>query len=430
MLDAAPPDQDLVKILERLSVVGRRISGTARSVLVQAETNKGTTYNGSVGVTTRDGRYMYLPVLTENFNLDPEEAVRYTASSGLDALRSLYRERIHRQNDLDYGLFGKPVVTSGVTHALHMAGRLFLDPGDTLIVHDPYWENYDLMFGELTGAHISTYPLVDSQERFNVSGLRAAMEAAPAGSAVLINFPNNPTGFAPDRAAMAEIVEILHETSAAGSQLTPVIIDEAGYGYFFEPDVCRESLFSLLLKRHSEWLFPILAKGSTKEDLSYGARIGCLTFGTRPSWSEVLEAKVAALVRGEISTVATPSQLAVAKALAADPVRRQAEFERVYETLYERFVLIKHTILPALARRGFTEHFYVYPFNSGFFLTLQTKVDAYVLQEHLRRADVGVTVLDEQRIRVGFASVDAHLLEEMFEILLDTAAALQPPAGV
>ena len=54
--------------------------------------------------------------------------------------------------------FGLPIVTSAITHGLMLAGDLFVDPGDVIVLPDKLWGNYRLTYEVRLGARILTYP--------------------------------------------------------------------------------------------------------------------------------------------------------------------------------------------------------------------------------------------------------------------------------
>ena len=48
--------------------------------------------------------------------------------------------------------------TQAITHGLALAGELFVDPGDSLLLPDKFWENYRLLYEVKLGARIRTFP--------------------------------------------------------------------------------------------------------------------------------------------------------------------------------------------------------------------------------------------------------------------------------
>lgn len=111
-----------------------------------------------------------------------------------------------------------------------------------------------------------------------------------------------------------------------------------GYVFFYE-NVCQESIFSFLVKKNSPYIIPILTKGSTKEDLVCSNRIASLTFGLSNQQSEILEAKVAALIRGYLCTICKSAQLTTLRCIKN--TSRLNKFNSVFHTIQLRFRYIK-----------------------------------------------------------------------------------------
>ena len=62
------------------------------------------------------------------------------------------------------------------------------------------------------------------------------------------------------------------------------------------------------------------------------------------------------------------------------------------------------------------------PFNSGYFMCFQTKVDAELLrQELLAKHGIGVISLGEQCLRVAFSSIDEEKITAVYQQIYDTA---------
>ena len=121
-----------------------------------------------------------------------------------------------------------PIVTSAITHGLSLAGELFLDPGDVMLLPDKLWGNYRLTFEVHHGAEIQTFPFY--KPAAEGGGMDTDAFADPAGRScaegrdkvvVLLNFPNNPTGYMPTpdrgRSALAAALEAQAERRGRGS---------------------------------------------------------------------------------------------------------------------------------------------------------------------------------------------------------------------
>ena len=88
---------------------------------------------------------------------------------------------------------------NALTHGLSIVSDLFVDAGDTIITPDKYWGNYNLVFNTRRGGNVVTFELFDENRKFNVAALKESLlQQKEAGKAiVLLNFPNNPTGYTP-----------------------------------------------------------------------------------------------------------------------------------------------------------------------------------------------------------------------------------------
>ena len=229
--------------LSMLSERGRRAFFPARGILGQSAEARGTEINATIGTAKEDdGSPLCLECLEAMLNA-PSESFLYAPSSGLPELRRKWGEMLSVKSP---GLVGRrhslPVVTNALTHALYVAGLLFLDKGDRLIIPDLYWDNYELLFAEGCGAEFATFPTFDGGA-FNVAALRRELLADGEKKILLLNFPNNPTGYTVTDGEAAAIRDAVLEAANAGKRVV-VIIDDAYFGLVYEKGVFRESIFS------------------------------------------------------------------------------------------------------------------------------------------------------------------------------------------
>ena len=150
-----------------------------------------------------------------------------------------------------------------------------------VLLPDKFWENYELLFGVRCQAQLATYPFFNAAGGFNVEALRQALATRPASwkTILILNFPNNPTGYSLTQAEIDQIVAVLREAAEDGRNLI-VVTDDAYFGLFYGEDVAQESLFARLAGCH-ERLLAVKVDGPTKEEFVWGFRTGMLTFGRR-----------------------------------------------------------------------------------------------------------------------------------------------------
>ena len=154
-LEAAAPE-----VFAMLSALGRRLYFPKGILSQGAEAKaKARRVNATIGIATEGGAPMRLPSLARHLaDLDAGEAVDYAPPAGRPGLRERWREKLLAENPSLRGKrFGLPIVTQAITHGLALAGELFVDPGDELLLPDKFWENYRLLYEVKLGARIRPF---------------------------------------------------------------------------------------------------------------------------------------------------------------------------------------------------------------------------------------------------------------------------------
>jgi aspartate/methionine/tyrosine aminotransferase len=411
------------EIFEMLSAYGRRIY-FPKGILSQSAEAKARAhrFNATIGIATEGGHAMHLPSIQRHLtDIEPDAAFTYAPASGRPGLRELWRAKHEAENPSLAGKqFGLPIVTSAITHGLSLTGELFVDPGDVLLLPDKLWGNYRLTFEVRHGGRIETFPFY-AGNGFDCDGFDARLREVSKGREkllVLLNFPNNPTGYVPTPLEARSIVESLHAQAARGTKLV-VILDDAYFGLFYHlgGESTTESLFATLTNLHPN-ILAVKLDGATKELFVWGLRCGFITFGpgradTAKVVCEALEAKVKGAIRAGISNVPQLSQTLVELALGSTTI--DAERKQKHEVLRVRAERVDE-----IARQPrFAESWDVYPFNSGYFMCVRVKdVDAEKLRVHLLDAHgVGLIASGGPDIRVAFSCLEVEDVEPLFEAL-------------
>jgi aspartate/methionine/tyrosine aminotransferase len=380
-------------------------------------------------MATEAGAPMHLPCLARQFaTLSPEDALPYAPSFGLPALRRRWREHIIEANPSLAGAdISLPLVTSGVTHGLSLAADLFVDDGDTVLVADQLWGNYNMVFKVRRGARMAKFPFFSAAGGLDTAGFAEAVEKASAHGKliVLLNFPNNPTGYAPTEPEAAALCDALIAAAERGCRVV-ALCDDAYFGLFYEPEVMRESVFARLAGKHPR-LLPVKLDGATKEDFAWGLRVAFLTFaaagGSRVH--DALEKKAAGCIRGTVSNCSRPSQSAVLHAMN-DPAYA-AEKQATFEVLRKRAVRVKDVLADPRYASAWTP----YPFNSGYFMCLRLHAldaEAYrlcLLDSH----GIGVIATSPTDIRVAFSCIEEGDIADLFERMYDCAEEMRKQGG-
>ena len=89
---------------------------------------------------------------------------------------------------------------------------------------------------------------------------------------VLLNFPQNPSGYTITEAEADSIVAILTDIAAGGTYVLAVT-DDAYFGLFYEPQTLKESIFARLCGAHPG-ILAVKLDGATKENYVWGVAGG------------------------------------------------------------------------------------------------------------------------------------------------------------
>ena len=405
-----------------LSGKGREIFFPKAGIMAQAADAKGKGINATIGIAIADdGLPMRLESLVGQVSLSPGEILPYAPSYGLKELREAWLREIRKKNPSLTGKTSLPIVTCGITHGLNLMGHLFVNEGEPIILPDRFWGNYKLIFERGHKARLDTFPMF-SGDGFNVDGLKGKLEEEGTKKVVLLNFPNNPTGYTPTDDEVKEIVRTVRESAEAGKEVL-VVCDDAYFGLVYKDGIHRESIFAHLADAHPN-ILAVKLDGATKEDYAWGLRVGFVTYATKgitDGTCSALEDKTAGSVRGGVSNVSRLSQSLLVKAIESDEYEREKQ-ER-YETLRRRFELVKET----LQDRKYEELFTALPFNSGYFMCVQLNsgLDAeQVRQTLLQRYDSGV-ISTGDLLRIAFSSVHTDSIKQLFENIYEACKETQ-----
>jgi aspartate/methionine/tyrosine aminotransferase len=408
-----------------LSDLGNRLYFPKGIIAQSGEAKKfGKTANATIGMAFKDGKPMILSSLKDRLpTLSPAEAIAYAPTAGNEDLRALWLEAMKKKNpSLANASISLPVLVPGLTAGISYLSDLFLGEDDILLTGGPAWDNYVLIVEARRNSNLKTFPTF-AGKGFNIEGFRAAVqEEAKSGKVcMLLNFPQNPSGYTPTREEASAIDKIILEAAEAGTDVM-VWCDDAYFGLDYEDDIERESLFARLANLH-ERVMAVKIDGPTKEDYVWGLRTGFLTFGSKgltEAHYDALVKKLMGAIRSSVSCAATPSQSLMLSMIMDE--RTEPEKLQFRKVLEERYRVVRkfidahegHPVLQAL------------PFNSGYFMSMNcTGVGAEELRlKLLHDHGIGTIAIDPTHLRVAFSSVDTDKLESLFTTIFQVAEEL------
>jgi aspartate/methionine/tyrosine aminotransferase len=289
------------------------------------------------------------------------------------------------------------------------------------------WGNYNMIFSVRKDARIRHYELFTDTGGFNLGAFEQAVRQEAADHrkiTVMLNFPQNPSGYTISETEADGIVAILTDIAAAGTYVLAVT-DDAYFGLFYEPQTIKESIFARLCGAHPG-ILAVKLDGATKEHYVWGLRVGFITYGgtltgETASFYEALERKTAGCIRGTLSNASHLSQTILLNSMTNEnnPSEKQAKFE----ILRDRAQRVKTVSTDP----KYSDAWEVYPFNSGYFMCIRLKtVNAEALRIHLLdRYGVGLIALGDANLRVAFSCMEATDVETLFDTVYQGIKALE-----
>lgn len=132
----------------------------------------------------------------------------YTRCDGNERLRKAIAQKQLRDYGLRYDAEREVMVTSGATAGLHVAAMALLDPGDEVILFEPFY-GYHVNTLKVLRAVPVIVPLAEPDWQLDSDALRAAV--TPRTRAILLNTPANPSGKIFTRPEMEAVAAVCRE---------------------------------------------------------------------------------------------------------------------------------------------------------------------------------------------------------------------------
>ena len=130
----------------------------------------------------------------------------YTSNYGLMELRQEISGYMSKRAGLSYDPANQVLVTVGVSQALDLAMRAILDPGDEVIIPEPTYVSYMPCVTLAGGVPVTVPTHMENGFRVRPEDIEARVTGRT--KAILIGYPNNPTGAVMSRQELEEIADI------------------------------------------------------------------------------------------------------------------------------------------------------------------------------------------------------------------------------
>lgn len=131
---------------------------------------------------------------------------KYTAASGMPALKDAVCNKLARDNGLTYTQ-EQIVVSSGAKQSLFNAIQATVEEGDEVIIIAPYWLTYPELVKICGGTPVVVTMSAKDGFALNVQAVKDAI--TPKTKAIIMNTPNNPTGTLYSEETIREFAQML-----------------------------------------------------------------------------------------------------------------------------------------------------------------------------------------------------------------------------
>ena len=131
----------------------------------------------------------------------------YTGNAGLIELRRAIADYVRARFGAAYDPAHEVLVTVGASEGLDNTLRALLNPGDEVLYHEPCFVSYGPEIAMAHGVPVAVETHVEDNFRLSVEALEA--KVTPRTKALLVNFPNNPTGAVLEEADVRAIADFV-----------------------------------------------------------------------------------------------------------------------------------------------------------------------------------------------------------------------------
>ena len=152
--------------------------------------------------------------------------IPYSSNSGMPELRELISKYLDDRYGVHYEANGEILITVGASQAIDLAIRALITRGDEVIIPEPTYVAYNPGVIFAGGVPVNVITTADNKFKLTAEALKAAI--TPRTKALLLPFPNNPTGGIMEKEDLEAIAEVLRGTDIL--VLADEIYSELTYG--------------------------------------------------------------------------------------------------------------------------------------------------------------------------------------------------------
>ena len=300
------------------------------------------------------------PIIDAGIRSLEQGETHYTSNLGILALREAIADNLEKLYDVRYDPVNEIIATVGVSEALYLTFCALLDPGDEVIIPTPCFVSYQAEVALAGGVPVEVYTNVEENFQPNPDVIKKAITAKT--KAILLGYPNNPTGAVVSREILQAIANLAEEHDL-------VVVSDEIYDrlvYDFE-HVCFSSLPGMQERT-------ILLGGFSKAYAMTGWRIG---YAAGPA------SLISGLVRiHQYSVMSAPT---ISQYAALEALRVGEPYVQEMLAEYDRRRKLIHAGMNKLGLPTFEPHgaFYVFPNIQGTGMDDETFAEKLLLEEEV-----------------------------------------------
>jgi len=281
-----------------------------------------------------------IKAISENYN-------QYPVTFGEPELREAISLKAKRYNGISCDPVSEITVTCGATEAMIASMKAIINPGDEIVIFEPFYENYgpDGILSGATPRYVKLYP---PDWSFDEKELSAAFNRKT--KAIVINTPNNPTGKVFSKEELEIIAQLCHQWDCYA------LTDEI-YEHIVYDGLSHLSLGSLDGMKERTITINSLSK-------SYSVT------GWRVGWA-IASPAITARIRKvhDFLTVGAPTPLQHAGVTALNFP------EEYYNALREKYTFSRNFLFGALEKAGFVPY---KPFGAYYIIADASKIASHL----------------------------------------------------
>ena len=373
--------------------------------------------NATIGIATDNKKALSLPTINEVIKeLSTTEYLPYSPTPGLLKIRELWKEKILKENrTINSKYLSLPMVTTGITQGIDIVANLFSEKDDALLLPNLFWQNYAQIFTIKLGNNIYKYNQFDSENNFNLADFKHTLYNIKENKiSIILNFPNNPTGYTPSTEELTQLVSIIDVFAKENPNKNLIIIsDDAYFGLFFEENHQTPTLSATYKLVDNNNCLVVKLDGITKEYYGWGLRVGFITYYTSDDeLRKIVLEKTQGYLRSTTSSPSNLSQQIALRLLESSQVKQEKTYN---DSIIEgRYRILKE----AIAKYNLDDDVTILPFNSGYFFTIKMPehIDAHKFRlKFLNNYKYGVYSMDNSHIRIAFSCLDKELIPDLIK---------------